>query len=88
MCPRHSNICGEQNQPRNRNPLMQCCLQSEANHPRLADREQHRQSLDNARYAQMMRRNIKIPPNYYMSTDPRTLPAEEQEPPDAVLPAE
>ena len=71
MCPRHSNICGEQNQPRNRNPLMQCCLQSEANHP-----SQARQSLDTARYAQLMRKNIKIPSNYYMSRDPRTLPAE------------
>ena len=78
MCPRHSNISGTQNQPRSRNPLMQCCccLQTEANHPWLPDTGQRRQSLDNARYAEMMRKNIKIPPNYYMSTDPRTLPAE------------
>ena len=53
-----------------------CCLQTEANHPWLPDTGQRRQSLDNARYAEMMRKNIKIPPNYYMSTDPRTLPAE------------
>ena len=76
MCPRHSNICGEQNQPRNRNPLMQCCLQIEANHPWHPGPGQARQYLDNARYAQMMRKNIKIPSNYYISTDPRTLPAE------------
>ena len=80
LCPRHSDISGEQNRPRSRAPLLQCCLDSEAPASSLlmvgTGAEQHRRQLAGARYAQMMRKNIKIPPNYYISTDPRTLPAQ------------
>ena len=83
MCPRHSQVSGEQNQPRSRAPLMECCLYTEALRQTgqqtspdiLMELDQHRQYLASARYAQIMRKNIKIPSNYYISTDPRTLPA-------------
>ena len=80
MCPHHSNILGEQNQPRNRNPLVQCCFyRGSGQHPSqdiMVELDHHRQYSDDERYAQMMRRNIRIPSNYYISTDPRTLPAQ------------
>ena len=83
LCPRHSDISGEQNQPRSRAPLLQCCSEGRHTSSHISsllmvgtEAEQHRRQLAGARYAQMMRKNIKIPPNYYISTDPRTLPAQ------------
>ena len=63
--------------------MMECCLYTEALRQTgqqtspdiLMELDQHRQYLASARYAQIMRKNIKIPSNYYISTDPRTLPA-------------
>ena len=83
VCPGHGH-CGEQNRPRSRAPLMECCLCSEAlgeagqwtSCDIMTDLDQQRQYLASARYAQIMRKNIKIPSNYYISTDPRTLPAQ------------
>ncbi len=77
MCPLHARLGGRQNQPRNRNPLMQCCSLDTAEvrsmqtgHFSLYARD----SSESDRRSQLMLRNIKIPASYYTSTDPRTLP--------------
>ena len=82
MCPLHARLGGGQNQPRNRNPLMQCCSLDTTRVRRL---QHHHCSLDTTRvrrdpqeslrHSQLILRNIKIPASYYTSTDPRTLPS-------------
>ena len=87
MCPLHARVGGGQNQPRNRNPLMQCCSLDTAE-VRSMKPQQHRhcsleaagvrslqESGSSVRHSQLMLRNIKIPSSYYTSTDPRTLPS-------------
>ena len=84
MCPLHARVGGGQNQPRNRNPLMQCCSLDTAE-VRSIKPVQHDhcstgvRSLQergaSVRHSQLMLRNIKIPSSYYTSTDPRTLPS-------------
>ena len=69
MCPLHARVGGGQNQPRNRNPLMQCCSLDTAEVRSLQERG------SSVRHSQLMLRNIKIPSSYYTSTDPRTLPS-------------
>ena len=83
MCPLHARLGGRQNQPRNRNPLMQCCsldtaevrsikpLQHDHCSPGVRSLQERGASV---RHSQLMLRNIKIPASYYTSTDPRTLP--------------
>ncbi len=80
MCPLHAGLGGRQNQPRNRNPLMQCCsldtavvrsMQPQSGHCSIDARDL---SVSDRR-SQLMLRNIKIPASYYTSTDPRTLPS-------------
>ena len=84
MCPLHARGGGGQNQPRNRNPLMQCCsldtaevrsikpLQHDHCSPGVRSLQERGASV---RHSQLMLRNIKIPSSYYTSTDPRTLPS-------------
>ena len=84
MCPLHARVGGGQNQPRNRNPLMQCCsldtaevrsikpLQHDHCSPGVRRLQERGASV---RHSQLMLRNIKIPSSYYTSTDPRTLPS-------------
>ena len=84
MCPLHARLGGRQNQPRNRNPLMQCCsldtaevrsikpLQHDHCSPGVRSLQERGASV---RHSQLMLRNIKIPSSYYTSTDPRTLPS-------------
>ena len=84
MCPLHARVGGGQNQPRNRNPLMQCCsldtaevrrikpLQHDHCSPGVRSLQERGASV---RHSQLMLRNIKIPSSYYTSTDPRTLPS-------------
>ena len=78
MCPLHARLGGRQNQPRNRNPLMQCCSLDTAE-VRSIQPPGHfslyaSDSSESDRRSQLMLRNIKIPASYYTSTDPRTLP--------------
>ena len=75
MCPLHARLGGRQNQPRNRNPLMQCCSLDTAE-VRSTQPPGHFSlySSESDRRSQLMLRNIKIPASYYTSTDPRTLP--------------
>ena len=80
MCPLHAGLGGRQNQPRNRNPLMQCCSLNTAVVRSMQPQSGHcsidaRDLTVSDRRSQLMLRNIKIPASYYTSTDPRTLPS-------------
>ena len=78
LCPYHTNTNGGQNQPRNRKPLMQCCMLDKLNLRQSAVVQNEDMDVklyqDNIRHSQLMFRNIQIPSSYYTSTDPRYLP--------------
>lgn len=80
MCPLHASEGGGQNQPRNRNPLLQCCSLNTAEirsmkRPWSIETAEVRSLQESSRHSQLMLRNIQIPARYYTSTDPRTLPS-------------